>query len=57
MSIEQSFPAFALGIVTPVSQKRLVLTSRVGESGAIAERSNKGGDLRRDRRERSKAPF
>ena len=37
--------AIALGMVTPVSQKQLVLTSCVGESEAKAERSLWGGDL------------
>lgn len=37
--------AIALGMVTPVSQKQLVLTSCVGESEAKAERFLWGGDL------------
>ncbi|PBC68303.1 carbamoyl-phosphate synthase L subunit-like protein [Fibrobacter sp. UWS1] len=47
-----------------MSQKRLVLTSRVGESGAIAERSYKGQDSRSEawfwevsgKRKRSRLP-
>jgi len=44
---------FALGMVTPVSQKQLVLTSCVGESEAKAERSLWGGDLQGTAQSRS----
>ena len=48
----------------PVSQKRLVLTGRVGESEAVAERSYKGQDSRSEtwfwevsgKRKRSRLP-